>query len=632
MFTTLRRVRTRVERAWDTQSLTVRSTITAVTISTITFSSLLGMTRAVLTWSGSLGAEHWLTRIAQDGVAAEVEETSAQLQAWRESVVDEGHLDVTALATMRRANPALTWSVLGPDGAARGGEACLAPAPLAPEGSIAVYHCLGGPILGTSAVTADGLLVLGERLDDAFVDHFQRAMLVDVVLLDRDGVVASSLRDVDGRRYRPTLRGDAPLPPSDDLTFGVTEVGGGAYGGYSEWGFGKGDTSVENYAAFQEVLPGTELWIGLLVPTRVLNQGTMYTTWLIGGATVLAVLGTIVAATIAIRRMGAPLELLATAAERVADGDLHVQVPESGGGEITELGRTFNRMVEALRERRRELATASRVGGMAEMATGVLHNVGNVLTSVNVSADSLGRRVRGMRGGRLVEAVGLLHEHQDNLCAWLRDDPRGRAVLPYLETASRAVVDDQAALLHELDCLRENLTRMQAVIETQQTYARTVASSTVERVEQVVDDAIQIVRPSLTKHHIELVTRFGPCEPVVIDTPRVVNILVNLLRNAKDAVVALPGSERRITVETHVEGGRLSIDVTDDGIGIAPEVLPALFSFGHTTKVDGHGFGLHMSALAARELGGDLRCRSAGSGAGATFTLELPIELAQAVA
>jgi two-component system sensor kinase FixL len=105
----------------------------------------------------------------------------------------------------------------------------------------------------------------------------------------------------------------------------------------------------------------------------------------------------------------------------------------------------------------------------------------------------------------------------------------------------------------------------------------------------------------------------------------VIQILLNLLGNARHAVAGRADGDKRVWLRTSVEGDMVRMEVRDNGIGIAAEHLPLMFNQGFTTKKDGHGLGLHSSANWARELGGALRCRSEGLDTGATFVLELPL-------
>ncbi len=129
----------------------------------------------------------------------------------------------------------------------------------------------------------------------------------------------------------------------------------------------------------------------------------------------------------------------------------------------------------------------------------------------------------------------------------------------------------------------------------------------------------------LGQHGVEIIREFADVPPFNTDKHRVLQILVNLLRNAKHACQDSERTDKRLTVRITNEGDRIRVSVNDNGIGIPPENLTRIFNHGFTTKKDGHGFGLHSGALAATELGGSLTAHSDGAGCGATFTLELPV-------
>jgi len=98
-----------------------------------------------------------------------------------------------------------------------------------------------------------------------------------------------------------------------------------------------------------------------------------------------------------------------------------------------------------------------------------------------------------------------------------------------------------------------------------------------------------------------------------------------VIRNAKYACDESRSAEKRVTVRVRAEDGKMLVAVIDTGVGIPPENLERIFSHGFTTRKEGHGFGLHSCALAAKDLGGSLQGESAGLGRGATFTLTLPL-------
>jgi C4-dicarboxylate-specific signal transduction histidine kinase len=160
----------------------------------------------------------------------------------------------------------------------------------------------------------------------------------------------------------------------------------------------------------------------------------------------------------------------------------------------------------------------------------------------------------------------------------------------------------------------------------QQSYAK--VSGVYENLQpaDLVEDALRINATAFDRHHIELIREFADNTPVVcVDRHKVLQILINLLRNAKHAMDEKPDCIKRLVVRVATTAnGKVAIIITDNGIGIPPEHMTKIFNHGFTTKKDGHGFGLHSGANAAKEMGGSLTAKSDGPGQGAEFTLELP--------
>ena len=124
----------------------------------------------------------------------------------------------------------------------------------------------------------------------------------------------------------------------------------------------------------------------------------------------------------------------------------------------------------------------------------------------------------------------------------------------------------------------------------------------------------------------------GVFPPELAEKHRALQILVNLIRNAKQSCAASGHRENKLRIQMTAENGHVRIAVSDTGVGISPENLTRIFDHGFTTKKDGHGFGLHNAALTAKELGGALTAQSEGPGHGATFVLELPCQPANPAA
>ena len=284
------------------------------------------------------------------------------------------------------------------------------------------------------------------------------------------------------------------------------------------------------------------------------------------------------------------------------------------------------RAEEELQRTQQQLIDASRQAGMAEVATGVLHNVGNVLNSVNVSATLIAERLGQSRTANLARAAAMLRDKNAKLAEFLANDPKGQLLPSYLADLSQHLEDERLEARAEIDLLTRNIEHIKDIVAMQQTYARVSGLSEALPVESLVEDALRINMDSFMRHHITVVRDFATLHPVTVDKHKALQILVNLLRNAKHAMEEHTPNERRLTLRTREQNETtVAIVVSDTGVGIAPENLTRIFSHGFTTRKDGHGFGLHSAALAAQQMGGRLLAQSEGPGRGATFTFELPL-------
>jgi two-component system NtrC family sensor kinase len=280
-----------------------------------------------------------------------------------------------------------------------------------------------------------------------------------------------------------------------------------------------------------------------------------------------------------------------------------------------------------LRQAQGELLASARQAGMAEIATNVLHNVGNVLNSVNVSAGLMAAVVRGSKLPKLQQAVLMINDHAKELGHFLEVDPRGRMLPSYLDRVAQALAAEQRSLAGELAALTKSIDHIKEVIATQQTHAGGAGLIEPLQIRDVLEDALSMNAGPLARQQVEVQRAFATLPELPLDRGRILQILVNLIGNAAQAMEDMGGRPPRLAlkVELTPDSGTLRIEVCDSGVGIAPEHLTRMFAHGFTTKKGGHGFGLHSAANAAREMGGTLKARSDGPGTGATFTLELPI-------
>ena len=275
----------------------------------------------------------------------------------------------------------------------------------------------------------------------------------------------------------------------------------------------------------------------------------------------------------------------------------------------------------------RRLLETSRLAGMAEVATGVLHNVGNVLNSVSVSATLVGDRLKQSKLTNLCRATTMLRGHNGHLGEFLTSDPKGKLLPEYLGTVSDQLAGEQTEMLSEVALLSQNIEHIKEIVAMQQSYAK--VSGAFEHLDptELVEDALRMNAAAFDRHRVQVIREYGAELPRVnVDRHKVLQILINLIRNAKYAMDAGNPSDKRFVVRVEVGGdGMVTMRLRDNGVGISAENIVNIFGHGFTTKKEGHGFGLHSGANAAKEMGGRLSAHSDGLGQGAEFVLELPV-------
>ncbi|AEV64673.1 DAHL domain-containing protein [Pseudomonas ogarae] len=295
-----------------------------------------------------------------------------------------------------------------------------------------------------------------------------------------------------------------------------------------------------------------------------------------------------------------------------------------------ELEQRVEERTRQLKDTQSELMDTARQAGMAEIATNVLHNVGNVLNSVNISADLVSRKLRSSKAQGLGKAMQLINEHADDLGHFLTEDAKGKLLPGYLNQLVEAIAVEQQGLTDELAQLSKSVDHIKDIVSTQQSYAG--ANSLLEPlvVSELLEDALRMNSGALTRHHVTVIKEYGEVPRIMGDKHRLLLILINLISNAKYAMAGVSNHARNMTLKAAVINGEtLQISVKDEGEGIPEENMTRIFAHGFTTRKEGHGFGLHSCALAAIEMDGHLTAHSEGPGTGATFELQLPLKLAE---
>lgn len=279
------------------------------------------------------------------------------------------------------------------------------------------------------------------------------------------------------------------------------------------------------------------------------------------------------------------------------------------------------------RELQKELVLAARQAGMMQVATSVLHNVGNILTTVNTSVAMLRDLIVHSELKHLPKIMELIAQHKNDLPFYLTEDSQGKHLIDLLKGISNSWEEENKKRVDELAILEKNIQYIKNVIKVQQSMSGVVGIKERVDINLLLDELITMHTQELDRQNIKIIREYHPIKEVLLDRVRLLQILVNLLRNAIESFHNGKKKERTITIRTAIpEKNTVRIDITDNGCGIEKNNLVRVFSYAFTTKESGHGFGLHNSAILAKEMGGNLMAYSNGLDRGATFSLILSLQ------
>lgn len=280
------------------------------------------------------------------------------------------------------------------------------------------------------------------------------------------------------------------------------------------------------------------------------------------------------------------------------------------------------KQVEELRLRQAEAHYA----GMAEVANGILHNLGNMCGSILFLSEELAKLLGGSEVVRLAKATELLRSHSRNLTEYLTTDEKGQLLPELYLRLGDALQREHQRVVNISGELTAKVQLMKDAIATQQTYAKGTRFMELLDLEVIVEDALHIEQMALERHGCRIVKNLESVGSVRVQRSKLVHVLLNLIKNAIESMDHVD-KERLLSVDLgRLPTGQPFVSIADTGSGIAKEHLARLFTHGFSTKQTGHGFGLHFCALAMEEMGGGIRAESLGPGAGAKFVLTFPEE------
>lgn len=353
------------------------------------------------------------------------------------------------------------------------------------------------------------------------------------------------------------------------------------------------------------------------------------------------------------RAFSKPILNLHESVKKISEGEFDVKLIVHGGSEIADLAVSFNEMAQRISHMNQELESkvnlrtielqdtivklneaqdaakeAAMQAGMAEIATNVLHNVGNVLNSVNVSAGFVKEQVQSSSALHIQKISDLLNSNLNNLPQFFEEGQKGTLIPSYISELSKCINQEFNKLTEEIDRLMKKIDSIKEIVSLQQDYASKSDMKQKLKLQELVLDCFLITGLSEGSSVIKLNSNIEISEAISIDRHKLLQILVNLMKNAKDSFNNIERDNKTIKITAKlIEDNVLSISIQDNGCGIDADAKKRIFEHGFTTKQNGHGFGLHSCAIYARNMGGELFFESEGLNMGTTFTLLIPLDM-----
>ncbi len=322
-----------------------------------------------------------------------------------------------------------------------------------------------------------------------------------------------------------------------------------------------------------------------------------------------------------------------------------LKLPDGGRGGFVGVARDLRETVRLLQEKataeadreravelqkvQEQLVDVAHQAGMAEIATGIIHNIGNVLNSLSISTSEIRDVVSESRLGGLARLSALLSEHQDQLAEFL-DTAKGRKVLPFFHQLCEQLATEHARIGTEVQISLEKIENIRGIISVQQTYSKRSGLLAPVDLEELLTDCVTLEQEALREKGIELQWEIEPLPPVMTEKSKLMQVVINLLNNATEAIGAFESQapddwSGTITMRLLPQGEFVQLEIADTGIGVDSDSGENLFSYGFTTKQDQLGYGLHYCANTIKQLGGTITHTSPGLGQGTTFICRLPL-------
>ncbi len=283
---------------------------------------------------------------------------------------------------------------------------------------------------------------------------------------------------------------------------------------------------------------------------------------------------------------------------------------------------------ETLEKTHKELVEKAHKAGMADIATDIVHNVGNVLNSVKTSVQVIDDVLKHSMVFSYQKANEMLRENQDNLERFLIEDERGKLLIQYFIKLEEGLFAEHQDLKTTTDRLKNMVDAIADIVSAQYSYANVDWLVEEVNLEKTVEEALSVIQQQLDSYHVKVVTQFVEIESIPIQRIKLLHSLINIFKNACEAMYETEKNQRilNISINYSQENEKaVVITIRDNGIGIAPENLERIFSYGFTSKKGRYGLGLHSCANYMTEMGGKIWAENNPDGMGVSFFLKFRI-------
>jgi len=233
------------------------------------------------------------------------------------------------------------------------------------------------------------------------------------------------------------------------------------------------------------------------------------------------------------------------------------------------------------------------------------------------------RDVTALRPERVEQVAALLASHRVDIATFLTEDVRGKYLPDYLLAIAQQLKDNSSGLDAALGEINRHVRLLRDIISAQQSLIPMGGSLEPTDLRDLIEVALLVQAPDFAQ--IEIQRMFEDLPLVLTDRHKLLQIIVCYVSNARDAMLLGGAAPPRVVLRLYRDGDDAVFSIQDTGLGMSEETLSHLWEFGFTTKRNGHGFGLHASVKAARDIGAVLRADSAGLAKGACFSARLPL-------